>query len=63
MLPRRDWEWYFPKNKQMGNITWSPMVARPSLPLKRNYHSTKLEFLVLKWAITEHFKEYLLHQP
>ena len=27
------------------------------------YHSTKLEFLVLKWAITEHFKEYLLYQP
>ena len=30
---------------------------------KTNYHSTKLEFLVLKWAITEHFKEYLLYQP
>ena len=26
-------------------------------------HSTKLEFLALKWAITEHFKEYLLYQP
>ena len=23
----------------------------------------KLEFLALKWAITEHFKEYLLYQP
>ena len=30
---------------------------------KKNYHSTKLKFLVLKWAITEHFKEYLLYQP
>ena len=30
---------------------------------ERNYHSTKLEFLVLKWAIMEHFKEYLLYQP
>ena len=29
---------------------------------EKNYHSTKLEFLVLKWAITEHFKEYLLYQ-
>ena len=29
---------------------------------EKNYHSTKLEFLVLKWAITEHFK-YLLYQP
>ena len=31
--------------------------------LKKNYHSTKLEFLALKWAATEHFKEYLLYQP
>ena len=30
---------------------------------KKNYQSTKLEFLALKWAITEHFKEYLLYQP
>ena len=28
---------------------------------EKNYHSTKLEFLVLNWAITEHFKEYLLY--
>ena len=26
---------------------------------EKNYHSTKLEFLVLKWAIMEYFKEYL----
>ena len=30
---------------------------------EKNYHSTKVEFLALKWAITEHFKEYLLYQP
>ena len=30
---------------------------------EKNYHSMKLEFLALKWAITEHFKEYLLYQP
>ena len=30
---------------------------------KKNYHSTKLEFLVLKWAVTEHFKQYMLYQP
>ena len=29
---------------------------------EKNYHSMKLEFLALKWAITEHFKEYLLYQ-
>ena len=30
---------------------------------EKNYHSTKLVFLALKWAIMEHFKEYLLYQP
>ena len=30
---------------------------------KKNYHLTKLEFLALKWVVTEHFKEYLLYQP
>ena len=30
---------------------------------EKKYQSTKFEFLVLKWAITEHFKEYLLYQP
>ena len=38
--------------------------GRPALTAhKKNYHSTKLEFLALKWAVTEHFKEYLLYQP
>ena len=30
---------------------------------EKNYHSTKLEFLALKGAVTEHFKECLLYQP
>ena len=34
-LLQRDLEQYFPKNKQMGNITQSPMVAGPSLLMKR----------------------------
>ena len=33
------------------------------MPLEKNYHSTKLEFLTLKWSITEHFKEYLTYLP
>ena len=37
--------------------------CRALTPHKKNYHSTKLEFLVLKWAVTEHFKEYLPYQP
>ena len=30
-------------------------------PVERNYHSSKLEFLTLKWSVTEHFKEYLAY--
>ena len=30
---------------------------------RKNYHSTKLEFLVLKWVVTEHFQDYLPYQP
>ena len=37
--------------------------SRSLMPHEKNYHSTKLEFLVLKWAVTEHFKEYLPYQP
>ena len=29
---------------------------------EKNYYLTKLEFLALKWAVTEHFREYLLYQ-
>ena len=45
---------------------WFHPVAYGSQVLtthEKNYHSMKLEFLALKWAITEHFKEYLLYQP
>ena len=27
------------------------------------YHCSKLEFLALKWAVTEQFREYLQYQP
>ena len=30
---------------------------------KANYHSSKLEFLALKWAVTQQFKKYLMYQP
>ena len=45
---------------------WFHPVAYGSRVLtthEKNYHSMKLEFLALKWAIMEHFKEYLLYQP
>ena len=49
--------------KQMDG--WYHPVAYGSrvMPHEKNYHSTKLEFLALKWAVTEHFKEYLPYQP
>ena len=62
-LPRRDWKQCSPK--EQADEHYQP-VAYGSQALtthEKNYHSTKLEFLALKWAITEHFKEYLLYQP
>ena len=41
-------------------------VAYASRELKGGegkYHSSKLEFLALKWAITDQFKEYLQYKP
>ena len=37
--------------------------SRALMAHKKYYHSTKFEFLALKWAVTEHFKEYLPYQP
>ena len=44
---------------------WHP-IAFGSRKLKggeAKYHSSKLEFLALKWAITEQFREYLQYRP
>ena len=37
--------------------------SRSLMPTEKNYHSSKLEFLALKWGITEHFREYLAYAP
>ena len=37
--------------------------SRSLTPVKKNYHSSKLEFLALKWSVTEHFKKYLTYAP
>ena len=39
----------------------SRVSSRTLTPSKQNYHSSKLEFLALKWSVTEHFKEYLAY--
>ena len=36
--------------------------SRALKPHEKNYHSTKLDVLALKWAVTEYFKEYLPYQ-
>ena len=37
--------------------------TRTLMPSEQNYHSSKLEFLALKWSVTEQFKEYLAYAP
>ena len=39
--------------------------SRTLLPAEKNYnlHSGKLEFLALKWAVTDHFRDYLYYAP
>ena len=63
MCSRMDWEQCCLRSKWMDSTIQWPMAARALIPYEQNYHSTKLEFLALKWAVTEHFKEYLPYQP
>ena len=37
--------------------------SRTLMPTEQNYHSSKLEFLALKWSVTEHLKEFLAYAP
>ena len=56
MCQKTDWvqadRWYHP-------IAYG---SRALMPHKKNYHSTKLKFLALKWAVTKHFNKYLSYQ-
>ena len=47
----------------MGSTTRWPSPADELKGGEPKYHSSKLEFLALKWAITEQFREYLQYQP
>ena len=53
MLQKQADRWHHP-------VTYG---SRALTPPEKNYRSTKLEFLALRWVVTEHFKEYLPHQP
>ena len=39
------------------------MAAELSPLMRKIINLIKLQFLALKWAVTNDFKEYLLHQP
>ena len=48
------------KDGRYHPITFESCSLAPS---EKNYHSSKLEFLALKWSVMEHFKEYLMYTP
>ena len=52
-------------SQKQGDGCYHPVTfGSCSLTLsEKNYHSSKLEFLTLKWSITEHFKQYLVYSP
>ena len=52
-------------SQKQGDGCYHPVAfgSHSLTPLEKNYHSSKLEFLTLKWSITEHFKEYLMCTP
>ena len=51
--------------KQEGKTRVIAFGSRTLTPAERNYHlhSGKLEFLALKWAITDKFRDYLFYAP
>ena len=50
---------------QSGILGVIVYASRALTPAEKNYHlhSGKLEFLALKWAVTEHFRDYLYYSP
>ena len=52
-------------SQKQSNGRYHPIAfgSRFLTPVERNYHSSKLEFLALKWSVTEHFKEYFAYVP
>ena len=51
--------------RQEGKLRVIAYASRTLSPAEKRYHlhSGKLEFLALKWAITEQFKDYLYYAP
>ena len=47
--------------KQGGRVKVIAYASRSLLDAEKRYHSSKLEFLCMKWAVTEHFRNYLFY--
>ena len=45
---------------KLHSVTYASRALKKG---EKNYHSSKLEFLALKWTVTEQFKEYLYYRP
>ena len=52
-------------SQKQSNGWYHPIAfgSRSLTSVEKNYHSSKLEFLTLKWSVVEHFKEYLTYAP
>ena len=51
------------QKQQDGRPAPIAFASRTLTPAEKNYHSSKLEFLAMKWAISERFKDYLFYAP
>ena len=51
--------------EQEGKTKIVSLASRTLTPAEKNYfmHSGKLEFLALKWAVTDKFQDYLINDP
>ena len=47
----------------MGSTTQVAFACHELKEGEPKHHSSKLEFLALKWVVTEQFREYLQYQP
>ena len=61
MPPITAWVPYYSRYKRMESTM--AYACHTLYRSEANYHSLKLEFLALKWAMTEQFKEYVMYKP
>ena len=59
MPPRMVKVWFLLQKGDDGKYHPIAYGSKALTKSEKNYHYSKLEFLALKWAVTEHFREYL----